>query len=107
MLSNPLHYDTFIFTMKMETEVIKMTANYFFGTPETCGVMTDGGKFISKQIIFLGEIVFFLLKTSRFLETKNEKKIFFCQKMTEKHLRKKITYWKNECCFIRTCANVS
>lgn len=41
--TNPLHPDVFPGVCKMEAEVVRMTANLFHGTPESCGTMTTGG----------------------------------------------------------------
>lgn len=41
--TNPLHTDVFPGVCKMEAEVVRMCANLFHGTPESCGTMTTGG----------------------------------------------------------------
>jgi len=42
-VSNPLHPEIFGFTAKMEREIVRMTAEYFWGTEDTCGIVTTGG----------------------------------------------------------------
>eukprot|EP00494_Astrolonche_serrata_P030033 UN30300 len=42
-ITNGLHLDTFIFTTKMSTEIVSMTAQLFNPTKETCGLLTSGG----------------------------------------------------------------
>lgn len=41
--TNPLHPDVFPGVCKMEAEVVRMTANLFHGSSESCGTMTTGG----------------------------------------------------------------
>uniref|UniRef100_A0A915ECX9 sphinganine-1-phosphate aldolase n=1 Tax=Ditylenchus dipsaci TaxID=166011 RepID=A0A915ECX9_9BILA len=41
--SNPLHPDVFPGCRKMEAEIIRMVANLFHGSEESCGSMTTGG----------------------------------------------------------------
>jgi len=54
-ISNSLHSDMFPFLRKMEAEIVRMTANYFNGGPETCGMTTSGGT----------ESIFMAIKTFR------------------------------------------
>jgi len=54
-ISNSLHADMFPFLRKMEAEIVRMTANYFNGGPETCGMTTSGGT----------ESIFMAIKTFR------------------------------------------
>jgi len=42
-VSNPLHPEIFGYTAKMEREIVRMSADYFFGTEDTCGIVTSGG----------------------------------------------------------------
>lgn len=41
--TNPLHADLFPGICKMESEVVRMTADLFHGGPNSCGTMTSGG----------------------------------------------------------------
>lgn len=41
--TNPLHADMFPGVCKMESEVVRMTADMFHGGPNSCGTMTTGG----------------------------------------------------------------
>lgn len=43
LYTNPLHSDVFPGVVKMEAEIIKMVAELFHGTDDTCGSMTSGG----------------------------------------------------------------
>jgi len=54
-ITNSLHSDMFPFLRKMEAEIVRMTANYFNGGPDTCGMTTSGGT----------ESIFMAVKTFR------------------------------------------
>lgn len=41
--TNPLHPEVFPGICKMEAEVVRISANLFHGSPESCGTMTTGG----------------------------------------------------------------
>eukprot|EP00727_Mastigamoeba_balamuthi_P006747 m51a1_g2693 putative sphingosine-1-phosphate lyase (515) ;mRNA; f:764492-766534 len=41
--SNPLHFDLFFCTRRMETETVRMVADFLHGDERVCGVMTTGG----------------------------------------------------------------
>jgi len=54
-ITNSLHSDMFPFLRKMEAEIVRMTANYFNGGSDTCGMTTSGGT----------ESIFMAIKTFR------------------------------------------
>ena len=43
IISNPLHFDEFMFITQMEAEIIRWTLNLYNGNSEACGVVTSGG----------------------------------------------------------------
>jgi sphinganine-1-phosphate aldolase len=49
IISNPLHFDEFMFITQMEAEIIRWTLNLYNGNSEACGVVTSGG---TESILF-------------------------------------------------------